>query len=477
VTKDTPSPLQLGAIVLFSLSCVGMLLFLWLSFSGPLPLRPSGYEFKVALPEATNLVPSAEVRVAGVQVGTVTEVDGDPEGNATLATIELERKFAPIHRDAQFSLRQKSIIGETYVEMTTGTKKAPRLPEEGVLRGPRNVQEVTQVDEILDSFDPYTRGAFQTWQQDLGAGIVNRGLDLNDALGNLPQLVGAGGDLTELLDAQSAALKGVVKNGGVVFDALSRNDRQLRALVENQSTVFSAIQRERQSFADIWEILPTFLVESRLTLRRLQTFARDTDPLVVDLEPVFKRLRPTLIDLRTLSPDLRRLFSNLDPYIDITQRSLPATREITGQLRPTFGALAPLLSEVNPLLQFLSVYQHQVSEFLNYFSSVNAAKGFPSDDPGSTGHVTRLFSPTGPESQALWTRRRPQNRGNAYLPPLSFADPAVGRTGILPSWDCNNAGGDKPATETEPACRSAGKVTFQGVARQFPQLRRVEYLP
>ena len=147
------------------------------------------------------------------------------------------------------------------------------------------MQEVTQVDEILDSFDPYTRGAFQTWQQDLGAGIVGRGLDLNDALGSLPKFVGAGGDLTELLDAQSAALKGVVKNGGLVFDALSRNDRQLRALVENQNTVFSAIQRERQSFADIWEILPTFLVESRLTLRRLQRFASDTDPLVVDLSP------------------------------------------------------------------------------------------------------------------------------------------------------------------------------------------------
>ena len=109
-----------------------MLLFLWLSFSGPLPLKPRVTSSKVALPEATNLVPSAEVRVAGVKVGKVSDVDEDPQGNATLATIELKRKYAPIHHDARFGLRQKSIIGETYVEMTIGSKQAPALPEEGV---------------------------------------------------------------------------------------------------------------------------------------------------------------------------------------------------------------------------------------------------------------------------------------------------------------------------------------------------------
>ena len=264
-----------------------------------------------------------------MKVGNVVKIEEDPEGNATLATIEIKRKFAPIRRDARFSLRQKSIIGETYVDMTVGTRNAAALPEDGVLRGPKRVQESTQVDEILDSFDPYTRGAFQTWQQDLGAGIVGRGVDLNDALGTLPNLVREGRDLTRLLDAQQGALRGVVKNGGLVFDALSRNQRQLSALVRNQNTVFSSIQRERQAFADIWEILPTFLVESRLTLSRLQRFAKDTDPLVVQLRPAFQKLRPTLQDLGALSPDLRRFFANSDPYIDLAQRSLPATREIS----------------------------------------------------------------------------------------------------------------------------------------------------
>ena len=48
MNKEAPTPLALAAIVAFPLSCIGMLLFLWLSFSGPLPLKPSSYQFKVA---------------------------------------------------------------------------------------------------------------------------------------------------------------------------------------------------------------------------------------------------------------------------------------------------------------------------------------------------------------------------------------------------------------------------------------------
>ena len=485
MNKNAPTPLALAAMVAFPLSCIGVLLFLWLSFSGPLPLKPSSYQFKVAMTEATNLVAPAEVRIAGVKVGNVAKIEEDPEGNATLATIEIKRKFAPIRRDARFSLRQKSIIGETYVDMTVGTKKAAALPEDGVLRGPKRVQESTQVDEILDSFDPYTRDAFQTWQQDLGAGIVGRGVDLNDAIGTLPNLVREGRDLTRLLDAQQGALRGVVKNGGLVFDALSRNQRQLSALVRNQNTVFSAIQRERQAFADIWEILPTFLVESRLTLSRLQRFAKDTDPLVVQLRPAFQKLRPTLQDLGALSPDLRRFFANSDPYVDLAQRSLPATREIAGGLRPTFGALSPLLSEVNPLLDYLSFNQHQITDFIATFASINAAKGYPSQDPQSSGHVTRLFPVTGADTQAFWPNRRPQNRGNAYLGPLSFAQPEAARTGVMPAWDCANTstGGPRPGqrgttTETrQPQCRVTGPINYKGKSQYYPRLQRIEYLP
>ena len=478
MNKTVPTVGRLAAIVLFALSCFGLLLYLWVAFGGAVPLAPKGYRFQVALPEATGLVEPVEVRSAGVRVGQVADTVRDERGNRTLATVEMDREFAPIHRDARFTLRQKTLIGETYVEMTLGSSRAPEVQEDEVLAGSQ-VREYVQIDELLSSFDPYTRSAFREFQQDLGAGIVRRGLDLNGAIGNLPGLVGEARDLVTLLNTQNQAVRQLVDDGGEVFAALSENDDQLQSLIRNQSTVFGALQRERESLADLIRILPTFLGESRQTFDRLERFSRNADPLVRDLQPAVQRVRPTLEELSVLAPDLRRLFENVDPYIDVAQRGLPASREVFRELRPTFGALAPLLSEINPLLDLLGLYQHQVTDLLGTFGSINAAKGFPTNVEGSPAHVTRQFSPTGPETQAFWPNRRRANRGNAYLPPLAFGEPRFNRTVTLPAWDCANAGGERPAGEpvTEgPECRVTEQVeSSDGEQRFYPRLERRPY--
>ena len=476
-SRRVPGVWRMVAIAGFMLSCVATLIFLWTSFGGPLPLAAKGYQFKVVFPEAINLVSAGDVRSAGVKVGSVVATERDPSGNSTLATLELQSEHVPVRRDARFVLRTKTLLGETYVEMTFGSARAAEVPEGATLRGRANVEDTTQLDEILDTFDPFTRASFRTWQQELGRGIGRRGPDLNAVLGNLPGLVREAGDLVALLEAQTGALRRLVRNGGETFEALSRNDRQLRNWCPTR-TVFSAIQRERESFADIWQVAPTFLEESRLTLLRLQRFARATNPFVVRMRPALEKLRPTLTDLGELSPDLRRLFSNLDPYVNRAQRSLPATREILAGLRPTFGALAPFLGEFNPLIAWLSEHQHQITDILGNFGSVAAAKGFPTMDPTSTGHVVRQFSPTGAEVQSLGLTRTPGNRGNAYLRPLAFTDARIGSTGVLPSFDCANAGGDRPFRDTPegpPACRTQGPIPFQGRSLAFPHVEREDY--
>ena len=229
--KQAPTLGRLLVMVMFALSCFGLLLFLWLSFGGPTPLKPKGYRFDVALAEAPQLGLEADVRVAGVEVGKVRAKRRDPRGNRTIASIELEPRYAPISRDARATVRTKGILGETYVELTLGSRDGPKIPEGGML-DTGNVREAVELDELLSTFDPTTRQAFRTWQQSLAEGIRGRGQDLNDALGNLPGFVDAGGDLLEVLDRRRAALRGVVKNGGVVFEALTRNESQLRALIE-----------------------------------------------------------------------------------------------------------------------------------------------------------------------------------------------------------------------------------------------------
>ena len=119
---SAPSPLKIATMVLFTLSCVGLLLFLWLSFGGAIPFKPQGYRFRASFTNAQQLATQADVRIAGVSVGKVVGKALDPQGNRTIATIELDNKYAPIHVDARAILREKTILGETYVELTPGSQ-------------------------------------------------------------------------------------------------------------------------------------------------------------------------------------------------------------------------------------------------------------------------------------------------------------------------------------------------------------------
>src|SRR4029450_10044288 len=104
---STPSFSRVLVMVVFALSCFGLLLFLWLSFGGPVPLKPKGYQVKIDFPEATTPAQEADRRVAGVPVGKVRKVEVGDGTNRTVATVELERRYAPLRTDAKAVLRQK----------------------------------------------------------------------------------------------------------------------------------------------------------------------------------------------------------------------------------------------------------------------------------------------------------------------------------------------------------------------------------
>jgi phospholipid/cholesterol/gamma-HCH transport system substrate-binding protein len=130
-----PSLAKILTMVLFALSCFGLLLFLWLSFGGPIPFQPQGYRFRASFPNAQQLATQADVRIAGVSVGKVVAKSLDPQGNRTIATIQLDNQYAPIRQGARAILREKTIIGETYVEIAPGSPTHPRCPMEAFSPG------------------------------------------------------------------------------------------------------------------------------------------------------------------------------------------------------------------------------------------------------------------------------------------------------------------------------------------------------
>jgi phospholipid/cholesterol/gamma-HCH transport system substrate-binding protein len=481
LATQAPNLRRLLVMVLFALSCFGLLLFVWVTFGGPIPLKPHGYRVKVELPEAAQLGLEADVRVAGVSIGKVREKDLDLKTNRTIATLELKKQYAPLRSDARAILRQKTLLGETYIELTPGTKTAPYVKENGTLANSR-VADSVQLDDILQALDPTTRRAFETWQQDMGKAVSGRGRDLNDAIGNLPAFAADGSDLLKVLDSQSGAVRALVRNSGVVFNALSENEQQLHNLVVNAGDVFSATGSQADALAETFKVFPTFLDESKRTFARLQTFSKKTNPLITDLREPGRQLAPTLRDVKALAPDLERFFVNFRPLIQAGRTGNPALADILRGAKPLLGELSPFLEQLNPVLRWLEFYQPQVSDFItNGAGALGDTVATLTDN--EVGHYLRQNGPLGVEALATWPQRLPSNRGNAYLPPTGpLNTQKVSDYLIFPNYDCLNSpagehvskskgtadGNDATETEDNVGCFAMPKAGgYPGATTQF----------
>ncbi len=476
MNKQAPTVGRLLTMVVFALSCFGLLLFLWLAFGGPIPLKPKGYQFKVAVPEANQLAVEADVRIAGVPVGRVKAKEQVAGGNKTLVTVQLERKYAPVDMDSRVVLRTKTLLGEKYLEMTRGRPGGPKIPEGGRLADAR-VDETVELDEVLGILDAPTRRLFRIWQQDSGAAVADRGGDLNDAFGSLPQFAATGTDLLQQLDAQEKAVGQLIRNTGQTFEAITEDEGQLRNLVVNQDDVFGAIASEREAFAETFRVFPTFLDESRATARDLESFSRETRPLLRDLRPAFQDLRPTLGDVRALAPDLRDFYRDLDPLITVSQEGLPALRDTLNGLTPVLGQLQPFLEQLNPILEWLEYHQHSTADFLANGGGALVDTQPDQRFPEETGHFLTQFGAGGEESfSALMENRGEDFRGNAYPDPTMVTGTEQERRMIIANWDCSNTGRGEFTTQKRDSndAPSCWVKRLPGPTR-FPHIKAAEY--
>ena len=449
--KEVPSLGRILAMVVFTLSVFGLLMFLWLAFGGPIPLKPEGYRYKIKVPEAATLAAEADVRLAGVNIGKVKKKELDKGGARTKVELEVESKYAPLPKDTRAMLRQKTLLGETYVEVTQGTKSKGNL-EDGATIPNKAVQGTVELDEIFSAFDKPTRDAAQEWIRELARAARGRGgEDLNNAFGNLEGVAVDGAELFEVLDEQKVAVRRLVRNTGEVFAAINEREGALRELIVNSNNTFEATASRDRALAETFRIFPTFLDESRVTMARLERFSRNTRPLVRALRGPADDLGPTVRDLGDLSPHLTKLFRDLRPLIRASRTGVPALERILRGAEPLFEAAHPFFQELNPILSYFNYHQSTIAGFLQ-----NAGPDL-SGDNGGQRYQTQVGMIDSRSFQRFPTRPSFE-RGNAYLAPNALQRAVA--LGTLESFDCKPSGGEirdpidfpPPPTPPQPPC-------------------------
>jgi virulence factor Mce-like protein len=395
----------------FALSCFALALFLWIAFGGPVPLKPEGYRIEVPFTEATQLAQESDVRISGVSIGKVKRIDLNDAGEA-VATLEIQPRYAPIPSDTRAILRQKTLLGETYVELTPGSDSAPPLAEGDELPFAQVASSV-QLDEIFRTFDTKTREAFQQWMQGAAGALDRRGVDLSTAIASLDSFAREADTALRILDSQQLAVRGLVNRGGEVFSALSERQGQLSSLIRNTQAVFSTTARRNADLKALFTVLPTFLRESRTTLTRLDEFAVDANPVITQLRPSARELGPTLNATADLAAQLKPFFEGLNRAIPEAASGFGALRGLLDDdLPPLLGRLPSFLDQLTPILTVVRQYRHEFTAFL---ANVAVATNATNDEGTGSRNYLRTIPPFSPEILAAYPRRLINDRTNPYF--------------------------------------------------------------
>jgi virulence factor Mce-like protein len=446
--KRAPTLGNLLVIVLFVLSCFGLLMFLWSSFGGPLPLKPKGYRLTITFPRSFSLAEQSDVRISGVEVGHVVSLGSDKEGR-TRATLEIAGRYAPLRENTHAILRQKTLLGETYVQLIPKGRTGPYLKDGGQLPNSQVEPSVT-LDDILATFDPKTRRDFQLWQESVAEGINGKGEAINASFAQLEPFVENANRLVTLLAQQEGAVRAIVHDTGVVFNALASRDHQLEGTIVNGERTFHAAAEASQAFAAAFRALPGVEHNSAVALKETDKFAAIANPYLEEFRPTERQLSALVTAAKPFTPQFNSFLTALGPLTKAAKTNLPDLKKVLGLTVPVLENLRPVLHNLDPFLQYLGEY---VPELQSFFANVTAAtqasepnanveEGRGIDGGGSTKeHLLTQMLVLTPESLAVYPGRIGTNRTNAYPHSGSYNSLAGG----LPVFSTSACSSSAPA--------------------------------
>ena len=133
---------KVGLFVFIGLALLAGLL---LQFSTGASLWRGTYELHLHAVNVGGIKPHASVLLAGVQVGSVSEINLAPGGKSVTIDLKIYNQF-PIYGDARFVIEQSGFLGDQFVSVIPTTNALPPLVNGADVpcQEPFNLQEVAR---------------------------------------------------------------------------------------------------------------------------------------------------------------------------------------------------------------------------------------------------------------------------------------------------------------------------------------------
>jgi virulence factor Mce-like protein len=304
---------------------------LWLVMGGAGGGDAGGRRYTVEIDNAFGLIEGADLKIAGVRAGKLTDLRLDRQTNRALVDFEITKNgFGSLRKDVRCEVRPQSLIGEYFVDCLPGTARQ-ELPVGSRIPVAQTASTVPPdlVNNVLRK--PYAE-RLSLIIGELGAAVAGNGKNLNDAVRRAAPALRETDKVLATLAEQNIVLRDLVTNGDQVVGDLAANSKDVGRWVLRARDISTASAERRADIARGFRRLPEFLGRLRPTMAALGEAA--------DAQT------PALRNLSASSAQLKQLFDRLGPFAD---SSRPAVRALgrastTGTRAAT--AAAPVVAQL-----------------------------------------------------------------------------------------------------------------------------------
>jgi len=306
------------------------------------------YLVRAVFDNGSFVIPGEDVKIAGVVVGAIHEVDLTEQNQAAVVLKIDDPAFVPFRKDAQCQIRLQSLIGEQFIEcVPTRPRKEgePPAPELAMIDDGRGEGQyllpadnnVTPVGEdLLRNINRLPQQ--QGWRlliNELGAGLAGNGDRLRAAVRRAnPALKEFDGWIKTLAD-QDRLLGRLIDESDTVLAAWADKRKETAGFIDQAGATAAAAAERGDDLERNWERFPGFLRELTPTMARFSGMA--------------DQMTPALNSLDSRAPAINKMVSNMGPFFDATIPSLTSLGDFSDRARVLFPALRPLIADLDNL--------------------------------------------------------------------------------------------------------------------------------
>ncbi|MDR1922050.1 MAG: MCE family protein [Candidatus Adiutrix sp.] len=218
---------------LFVLAAIGVLIWMAVRLGGLSISSHDTYRVSAIFPSALGLKQGVAVEVAGIQVGSVAQIE--LYDNHQARVVMAIRQGILLPQDSAAYIRASGVLGDKYVELVPGGPTSAKLEDNGVIANARASADISELMEKLGEIaEDIKKITSPLAEGNLGEDVRDMVVNLRDMSQRLDGIVKTNeSGLKETLDS----LKIAMENLKDITEKINAGEGSLGRLVNDDSTV------------------------------------------------------------------------------------------------------------------------------------------------------------------------------------------------------------------------------------------------